>query len=1027
MDGFKCYTEKTTVKNLDIFFTAITGMNGSGKSNIVDAILFTLDLSTSKYMRVSSFKELINTNRKECMASVVFDNTDKEKSPAGYESYDTIEITRSLDCEGKSKYKLNGHNSTKGTIENLCKSIGITNDFVVMQGHITKIVNMKGVDLRNMVEETAGTRNYSLEREKSLEMLSKKEAKLREVREHLKKTISPFFDQLKNEKKMYEDNRDIEINRKRYQKEMVALERSLASMDLSSKVDELRKMGRQYETEKAELEDVEKKIKKLDEVQVSTVNDLSIQINKEKVKLEELRVQDPGEQLLQKQQELEKHKKLLAEPVAYGLHELKGKEAILAREMIGSGDVDKVSELERMKTALNKKSTEIKMIRSEIDRKMENSDLKRHFKTDFSEAMLRDVQKALDGYEADIAKMRSYDERISLLKSKILYPIIDGVYGTVDENFEFIDEKYKEAILTILGGRSKFVICRDDVVASKVIQASERKLSCIPLNKITFFEPGRVPYNGINALNAIAFDKRDEKAFKHIFSGFYLFEGKKEAAGCCFECKVMCVTLDGTVYDPKGTLTGGKSHMKYDVTKLTELKRLEEERKCLETKVHQYGCFGDVKSISSLLSSFLSFSKENEILKKKVEILQDVIGCKVDIKSELQRIRTEIVEATKEDRTRSDIKNVVDKLTGEINDLDLIKREIDEKMAHSTERVRQLQVEQKSLELEENSRRASTRLLDSFDERRKKLIKSTVNISSRISRAKDEVNELAERVFQSENPTNQSFIGEEMSAEDLSVVASLERTFGIDKQILLFNCSRFINYENANNKANESANEFGVNDKLNSKINESNRNKIEERIKFLKEKISQKRIVLSMDPSIFELLEKNAAAVQNLEEKIRKLENDKVEILKCIERLNEIGLKENNRAFEHINSTLGRFLGYFLKNSDAMISPEFEIRVKIGTWKNSLSELSGGQKSLVALCLIFSMLTYKPAPFYIFDEIDAALDLNYTQSIGEIIRKEFRGAQFIVVSLKNNMFDNANKIFRVFIQDQRSKVCLIKG
>ncbi len=55
-----------------------------------------------------------------------------------------------------------------------------------------------------------------------------------------------------------------------------------------------------------------------------------------------------------------------------------------------------------------------------------------------------------------------------------------------------------------------------------------------------------------------------------------------------------------------------------------------------------------------------------------------------------------------------------------------------------------------------------------------------------------------------------------------------------------------------------------------------------------------------------------------------------------------------------------------------------------GVWKDSLSELSGGQRSLLALSLILALLLFKPAPMYILDEIDAALDLSHTQNIGQV-------------------------------------------
>jgi hypothetical protein len=64
-----------------------------------------------------------------------------------------------------------------------------------------------------------------------------------------------------------------------------------------------------------------------------------------------------------------------------------------------------------------------------------------------------------------------------------------------------------------------------------------------------------------------------------------------------------------------------------------------------------------------------------------------------------------------------------------------------------------------------------------------------------------------------------------------------------------------------------------------------------------------------------------------------------------------------------------------------------------GVWKDSLSELSGGQKSLLALSLILAMLLFKPAPIYILDEVDAALDLSHTQNIGRMIKTHFPQSQ----------------------------------
>jgi structural maintenance of chromosome 2 len=100
-----------------------------------------------------------------------------------------------------------------------------------------------------------------------------------------------------------------------------------------------------------------------------------------------------------------------------------------------------------------------------------------------------------------------------------------------------------------------------------------------------------------------------------------------------------------------------------------------------------------------------------------------------------------------------------------------------------------------------------------------------------------------------------------------------------------------------------------------------------------------------------------------------------------------------------------------------------EVKVQLGSvWKQSLTELSGGQRSLIALSLIMALLQFKPAPMYILDEIDAALDLSHTQHIGHLFRTRFNGSQFIVVSLKEGLFTNANVLFRARFRDGTSIV-----
>lgn len=119
---------------------------------------------------------------------------------------------------------------------------------------------------------------------------------------------------------------------------------------------------------------------------------------------------------------------------------------------------------------------------------------------------------------------------------------------------------------------------------------------------------------------------------------------------------------------------------------------------------------------------------------------------------------------------------------------------------------------------------------------------------------------------------------------------------------------------------------------------------------------------------------------------------------------------------EMIDTTVGR--GEKLKNIKG-------IKMRIGFnghWKESMTELSGGQRSLLALSFLLAMLKFRAAPFYILDEIDSAMDLSHTENVGYIISKFFPQSQFIVISLKGGLFNAANIIFRTNLIDGRSQV-----
>ncbi|CAG8544867.1 13952_t:CDS:10, partial [Acaulospora colombiana] len=83
------------------------------------------------------------------------------------------------------------------------------------------------------------------------------------------------------------------------------------------------------------------------------------------------------------------------------------------------------------------------------------------------------------------------------------------------------------------------------------------------------------------------------------------------------------------------------------------------------------------------------------------------------------------------------------------------------------------------------------------------------------------------------------------------------------------------------------------------------------------------------------------------------------------------------------------------------------------SWKN-ISNLSGGEKTLSSLALVFALHHFKPTPLYVMDEIDAALDFRNVSIVANYIKERTKNAQFIVISLRNNMFELADRLVGIY-------------
>merc|ERR1712072_1371467 len=183
---------------------------------------------------------------------------------------------------------------------------------------------------------------------------------------------------------------------------------------------------------------------------------------------------------------------------------------------------------------------------------------------------------------------------------------------------------------------------------------------------------------------------------------------------------------------------------------------------------------------------------------------------------------------------------------------------------------------------------------------------------------------------------------------------------------------------------------------------------------------AQDKLARKINKRVMGMIEKSERDYDDLTAKKATVARDRSKIEAVISEL-EVKKQETLEAtWQKVNRDFGSIFSSLLPGAHAKLEPPEGatsvldgLEVKVGF---------GGQRSLIALSLVLAMLLFKPAPMYILDEVDAALDLSHTQNIGVMLRAHFKASQFIVVSLKEGIFNNANVVFRTKFVDGVSTV-----
>ncbi len=203
------------------------------------------------------------------------------------------------------------------------------------------------------------------------------------------------------------------------------------------------------------------------------------------------------------------------------------------------------------------------------------------------------------------------------------------------------------------------------------------------------------------------------------------------------------------------------------------------------------------------------------------------------------------------------------------------------------------------------------------------------------------------------------------------------------------------------------------------------------------ERLNETEVTLSRIGSVnmraLEVYDSIKEEYEKIREKVEQLEKEKLEILNVIAQIDRKKKKTFVHTLERINELFSRNFSQLSVKGIVKIEPQdkkeifnagLDISVNVGGGKHfDVTSLSGGEQTLVALALIFAIQEFKPYCFYIFDEIDAALDRRNSEKLAYLLKKYMKQWQYLIITHNDSIIsESSNLLYGVSMQEGISKV-----
>ena len=966
--GFKSFADTIDIE-LTNGISGIVGPNGSGKSNVVDAVRWVLGEQSVKQLRgEGAMSDVIFTGSKSRRAASFASVTlvfDNSDKYLNIE-YDEVQIKRTIYKTGENEYFINNTRARLKDILELFMDTGASKESfnIISQGDVANILSGKAEDRRVIFEEASGVLKYKKRKDEALRKLSKTHDNMARVDD----IISELNTNMEPLKKQSEDAK-IYLEKKE----------KLENVEIALTVNDIEKYNYEYKYSK----------EKVSELTLSITKMLS-ENSSEQAKIEAIKnnISKLNSELYLKQQELVK--------VSANAEKLSGEKAMISeRSKYNSEDVklhdniislkEKILKIESQISALNKEieseksnnkvigeklnNTEIKL--SEIEKNKENLNSKLNQK-------LREITAQKHRREVLINSLENNSSLPYSVKNLLNNPKLTGIHGVLGKLLEF-EEKYSEALEVSLMSSVSHIVCDNEEDAKEAVRYLKNnnlgRATFLPISVIKPRSIDSESYETIKSMNGfvdiasnlVKYDTKYRNIVLSLLGTIIVVDNIDNANLISKKLKnrYKVVTMTGEVVNIGGSITGGSLKKSSILSERYELENVIKDIDVLDSEIKEIE-----NKINEVDDNYTNLELEkNSIIisvNSNSEILKNKYNVLDDLTNEKSTLMTEL--SNNQNIVNNVITNEEEKILNEYYK-EIEKR--DELNIEINQIHKKIELENEDLINNESSLKNNNQ---EYNKAQEELKSHEIKVNRLDVKIDNLLNILTNDYSISYEKAKEKYILEIDSDEARSIVSTLKREI---KSLGDVNVGAIEEYD-----------------------------RVKERYEFLNK---QKEDLTNAENVLLEII----------------TEMDDIMKDKFSSTFNKIKEAFNETFRKLFNG--GRAELKLTDPSNILETGIDIIALPPGKKLQHISLLSGGEKTLTAIALLFSILKVRPVPFCILDEVEAALDEVNVDNFGKYL-KEFKGdTQFIIITHKKKTMEYADVLYGITMQESGvSKLVSVK-